>query len=129
MQPLQSRWVLRPLQIGRCFADNCRVQPAADQPGSTHTAAKQAYAAGSFAHVLAGAGRSPCDATDSQLTSSSPALSSYLRLYFQCSNRYNRAYRSADGTRYTGRCPACGKTMNFAVGKGGTSKRFFNVSC
>ena len=27
------------------------------------------------------------------------------------------------------RCPKCGKTVSFRVGSGGTSERFFEVSC
>ena len=53
----------------------------------------------------------------------------YLRLYFRCSNQYVRAYRNADRESYLGRCPACGKAISFAVGPGGTSERFFQVSC
>lgn len=53
----------------------------------------------------------------------------YLRLYFRCSNQYVRAYRNAAGESYLGRCPTCGKTISFAVGPGGTSERFFQVSC
>lgn len=30
---------------------------------------------------------------------------------------------------YLGRCPKCGLTAKFSVGEGGTSERFFRVSC
>ncbi len=53
----------------------------------------------------------------------------YLRLWFRCANQYTRAYQNPEGTGYCGRCPSCGKTMNFKVGSGGTSERFFQVSC
>lgn len=53
----------------------------------------------------------------------------YLRLFFRCANQYARAYRNASGDRYLGRCPTCGKTISFVVGTGGTSERFFQLSC
>jgi hypothetical protein len=53
----------------------------------------------------------------------------FLRLWFRCSGQYARAYRSADGTVYLGRCPKCGATSRFLVGPGGTNQRFFEVSC
>lgn len=60
---------------------------------------------------------------------SGPTGRPFLRLYFRCANVYQRAYRSPDGTQYTARCPKCGQTMRFAVGPGGTSERFFQVTC
>lgn len=53
----------------------------------------------------------------------------YLRLWFKCSGQYARAYRSACGSVYVGRCPKCGASSRFRVGAGGTSERFFQVSC
>jgi hypothetical protein len=53
----------------------------------------------------------------------------FLRLWFACSSQYARAYKSADGTAYTGRCPTCQKCIQFPVGPGGTSQRSFTVSC
>jgi hypothetical protein len=53
----------------------------------------------------------------------------YLRLWFECSKQYARAYRSPDGSAYLGRCPTCGETIRFCVGPGGSSERFFRVSC
>ncbi len=53
----------------------------------------------------------------------------YLRLWFRCSNQYARAYKTPDGTRYLGRCPKCGLLARFSVGPGGTSQRFFEMSC
>lgn len=50
-------------------------------------------------------------------------------MYFRCADRYARAYRNEAGDAYLGRCPKCGKTMRFVVGKGGTSKRMFDLSC
>ncbi len=53
----------------------------------------------------------------------------WLRLWFACSRQYVRAYRNPEGTGYLARCPACGKTMRFRVGEGGSAERFFEVSC
>ena len=53
----------------------------------------------------------------------------FLSLYFSCANAYGRAYKQRDGTCYMGRCPKCGKTVDFPIGEGGTSQRMFEVSC
>ncbi|MGD9688476.1 MAG: hypothetical protein AB7K52_04080 [Phycisphaerales bacterium] len=53
----------------------------------------------------------------------------YLRLYFRCANQYTRAYLNREGTGYQGRCPSCGKCMNFRIGPGGSKERFFGLSC
>lgn len=52
-----------------------------------------------------------------------------LRVYFACANKYTHVYRRPDAGHYTARCPQCGKAMTFKVGEGGTSERFFQVSC
>lgn len=52
-----------------------------------------------------------------------------LQVYFKCANVYLRVIRSADGERYQARCPKCAKEIRFAVGEGGSPKRFFEVSC
>lgn len=53
----------------------------------------------------------------------------FLSLYFSCANAYARAYRSADGICYDGRCPRCGKSITFPIGEGGTTRRMFEVRC
>ena len=53
----------------------------------------------------------------------------FLMLWFSCANVYGRAYRSPDGKRYRGQCPACGQCVNFGIGAGGTDTRTFEVSC
>ncbi|MCW5766889.1 MAG: hypothetical protein KIT68_13050 [Phycisphaeraceae bacterium] len=53
----------------------------------------------------------------------------YLRVYFACANQYVRVYRNGSGDGYCARCPACGKTMDFAVGPEGTGERFFRLTC
>jgi hypothetical protein len=67
--------------------------------------------------------------TPSPPTLPAPIGRPYLRLYFRCSNQYTRVYRNPEGTSYLGRCPACGKTIRFVVGPGGSSERSFIVSC
>ena len=51
----------------------------------------------------------------------------FVSVLFACCNVYQRIYRSADGTRYDGRCPRCGKPVRFLVGAGGPSERAFVV--
>ncbi|MEK6701277.1 MAG: hypothetical protein AABZ53_03370 [Planctomycetota bacterium] len=52
-----------------------------------------------------------------------------LQVYFRCANAYTRVFRRPESQAYLARCPKCGKSMRFAVGPGGTSTRFFTVSC
>jgi hypothetical protein len=53
----------------------------------------------------------------------------WLGVRFVCSGAYQRVYRNADGSGYLARCPKCSKTIRFRVGQGGSSNRFFDVSC
>lgn len=59
----------------------------------------------------------------------SPAGKPYLQLWFRCANQYARANKTPDGTGYLGRCPKCGKTMEFEIGPGGSTQRLFQISC
>lgn len=58
-----------------------------------------------------------------------PGNSGWLGLYFKCAGVYVRAYKNQAGTAYRGRCPRCGKSMDFLIGPGGTNRRNFEVSC
>jgi hypothetical protein len=51
----------------------------------------------------------------------------YLAVLFACCSVYQRIYRNADGSAYTGRCPRCGKPVKFTIGSGGTDARQFIV--
>ncbi len=53
----------------------------------------------------------------------------FLSLWFSCATVYGRAYPNAAGTEYCARCGKCGKTIEFPIGEGGTSRRMFEVSC
>jgi len=66
---------------------------------------------------------------DSEAPAGASSGRPYLSLFFRCANKYTRVYRNVEGTAYDARCPTCGKTMRFAVGPGGSSERFFTVSC
>ena len=70
---------------------------------------------------ITGASPDPASAREEQ--SSRP----FVSVLFACCNVYQRIYRSANGTRYGGRCPRCGRAVRFLVGPGGTSERIFVV--
>lgn len=53
----------------------------------------------------------------------------WLGIHFICAGVYLRVYCNRFGTGYKATCPQCGKCMRFRVGRGGTGRRFFEVSC
>lgn len=58
-----------------------------------------------------------------------PGTRPMIGVYFACARKYVRVLRNHRGDGYLARCPSCGKTIRFAVGPGGRSERFFEVSC
>ncbi len=53
----------------------------------------------------------------------------WIGVRFLCAGAYLRVPRNREGTAYHAVCPRCGKRVRFRVGPGGTSQRFFEVSC
>ena len=51
----------------------------------------------------------------------------WLAVKWKCCGVYSRVYRNAEGTRYEGRCPRCGRPVKAVVGEGGTNERFFEA--
>ncbi len=58
-----------------------------------------------------------------------PAPRPWIGVRFTCAGAYVRVYRKPEDKAYNARCPRCGRCVRFAVGPGGTSARFFEVSC
>jgi hypothetical protein len=52
----------------------------------------------------------------------------FLMIWFRCCSTYGRLPKTADGTRYEGRCPKCLAKLEVPVGEGGTSRRMFEAS-
>ena len=76
---------------------------------------------------VASAGQAPTPQPSPGGRGSTAGAQPFLSVHFKCCNVYQRVYRSADGTRYDGRCPKCARAVRFVVGAGGTSERFFVV--
>ncbi len=51
----------------------------------------------------------------------------FLGVHFACCDAYSRVYKNRAGTAYVGHCPRCAKRIEFAIGPGGTSSRFFTA--
>ncbi|MEM9353259.1 MAG: hypothetical protein AAGA92_09615 [Planctomycetota bacterium] len=75
------------------------------------------------------AGRHLDLSSDPQPAPEGPAAGArpFLGVRFACCDVYARVYLNRDGTAYQGRCPRCVRTIEFQVGEGGTSSRFFTA--
>ena len=51
----------------------------------------------------------------------------FVGVHFACCNVYLRIYRAADGKTYRGRCPRCGRRIEFVEAEGGEDTRNFVV--
>lgn len=51
----------------------------------------------------------------------------FLGVHFMCCDVYARVYPKRQQTAYEGRCPRCGKRVQFRIGNGGTDARFFQA--
>ena len=52
----------------------------------------------------------------------------FLSVHFKCCNTYGRLYPDAARTRYHGRCPRCGASVEAKIGPGGTNRSFFDTT-
>jgi hypothetical protein len=52
---------------------------------------------------------------------------SFLGVHFTCCDVYARVYPNRDHTAYVGHCPRCAKRVQFQIGPGGTTSRFFTA--
>ena len=53
--------------------------------------------------------------------------SKFLGVRFACCDVYSRVYKNRAGSAYVGHCPRCACRIEFEIGPGGTSSRFFTV--
>jgi len=51
----------------------------------------------------------------------------FVGVHFACCNVYLRIYRGADEKTYRGRCPRCGRSIEFVEGPGGDDARHYVV--
>ena len=51
----------------------------------------------------------------------------FLQIWYRCCHVYGRLTKADDGSKYSGRCPRCGATLEVPVGEGGTNRRAFEA--
>lgn len=56
-----------------------------------------------------------------------PESGQFLGVHFECCDVYSRVYPNREQTAYVGHCPRCAKKVQFQIGEGGTSERFFRA--
>jgi hypothetical protein len=67
--------------------------------------------------------------TESKPAAGGPPGRPFLGIMMKCCRTYVRAYLSASGDQYSGRCPRCGAFVRVpVVNEGGSSNRFFEAS-
>jgi hypothetical protein len=79
--------------------------------------------------IIAGDGATPRKPAHLQTEPTAGLAKPFLMVWFKCAAKYQKVFRSADGSHYQARCPLCGKAMRFAVGAEGENRRQFEVSC
>jgi hypothetical protein len=70
---------------------------------------------------------SPAPPPFGTITESRRETSCFLGVHFACCDAYSRVYANRAGSAYVGHCPRCAKRVQFAIGPGGTSERFFTA--
>lgn len=60
-------------------------------------------------------------------SSKSEGAGRFLGVHFECCDVYSRVYPNREETAYVGHCPRCARRVQFLIGEGGTSERFFRA--
>ena len=60
-------------------------------------------------------------------SSKSECAGQFLGVHFECCDVYSRVYLNREQTAYVGHCPRCARRVQFLIGEGGTSERFFRA--
>ena len=69
----------------------------------------------------------PDDRDQNHRKRSASGKTKFLSVHFTCCNTYGRLYPDEARTRYQGRCPKCGASVQASIGPGGTDRRMFDT--